>query len=129
MGCAMMRHTPTTQSISKVIFVSLAKYQFGDTHPTRSPQNEGKFPLRPLSIAVLAALAAGEANSYGVEQQVKFDFSGSLVTNGLSIYREIIRLAAIGYIEKAGESRPIRYRLTAHGRKAVASATGDARQT
>jgi hypothetical protein len=45
----------------------------------------GKFPLRPLSIAVLAALAAGEANSYGVEQQVKFDFSGSLVTNGLSI--------------------------------------------
>ena len=74
-----------------------------------------RLPLKPFPLSLLAALAAGEAHAYAIEQQMKLDAQDMMIYSR-AVYREIPRLVAAKVIEPVPATRPVRYRLTKYGR-------------
>jgi DNA-binding PadR family transcriptional regulator len=76
-------------------------------------------PLKPFSLHILGALAAKDAHAYDIGRQMQHDLRGSMHISSRQLYRDIARLELEGLLEAVPSTRPVRYRLTAHGRRTL----------
>jgi len=86
-------------------------------------------PPKPFSLYILGALAAGEAHTYAIAQQIGRDSRGAVTINSRRVYRDVARLEDDSLIETVPDTRPTRYRLTSTGRRTLAAERERALQT
>lgn len=72
--------------------------------------------LKPFSVLLLTSLLKGEMHAYKLLMQMDADAPTGARMNSRAVYREIPRLIAKGLIESVPDTRPVRYRITKHGR-------------
>jgi DNA-binding PadR family transcriptional regulator len=93
----------------------MAHMQTSSENFTSSPHHLS-LPLKPFPLALLIALAAGEAHAYAIQQRAIADVQGAIFVGSRAVYRELPRLVQAGLITLVPDTRPIRYALTKHGR-------------
>jgi DNA-binding PadR family transcriptional regulator len=75
-----------------------------------------------IDTNILAVLARGELHGYGIYKQLIMDGTGTMTIKERSVYRQLPRLVAAGWVEVSPLSlKPVHYRLTPRGRKWLAS--------
>jgi DNA-binding PadR family transcriptional regulator len=80
--------------------------------------------IKPFTVQLLTALAAGEAHGYAIEQQMIEDTFGHIFVDSRNVYRELRKLVEDGLIEEVPGTYPKRYRLTHDGRRTLRSEQG-----
>ena len=86
-----------------------------------TPHPPDALPLTPLTMAILLALAEGDAHGYALMREVERQTEGTLQPGTGSLYAALERLEEDGLIDEAqpveGRDRRRRYyRITARGR-------------
>ncbi len=92
------------------------------------PPRKAFLPLRPVETLLLTMLTAGDRHGYGLRQDIIEHTGGEIALEVGSLYRYIRRLDEAGLLAEAGgkppsdeDERRIYYRLTALGRRVLAS--------
>ena len=92
------------------------------------PARKALLPLRPVETLLLTMLTASDRHGYGLRQDIIEHTGGEIALEVGSLYRYIRRLEEAGLLAEAGgkppsdeDERRIYYRLTALGRRVLAS--------
>jgi DNA-binding PadR family transcriptional regulator len=92
------------------------------------PTNDAK-PLTPAVLHILLALSTQERHGYGIMKQVRADSDGRVTMGPGTLYGSIGRMIDAGLVAESDkkvdpaldDERRVYYRITAHGRQALAA--------